>query len=168
MFLPFTLIEKLPPVVVCIFSVMSVEWDEPHPYTSVPVARSIFYTYITPPIICFTVLTMHNLSRITQLFYCRIEITGSHARPPDLMWPSVWPISIAYFPLFFFYSTADAKRCSLTFLLDTRICFNCFYDTLLFVIYLRYNILKDYMTRHLYKLVVAEIFSGNYIFVKIF
>lgn len=44
-FLPFRLIEKLPPVVVCMFSVMSVDCGEPHPYTSVPVARSIFYTY---------------------------------------------------------------------------------------------------------------------------
>lgn len=43
-FLPFKLMEKLPPVVVCIFSVMSVVWDEPHPYTSVPVARSMVCT----------------------------------------------------------------------------------------------------------------------------
>lgn len=43
--LPFRLMVKFPPVVVCIFSVMSVLWGEPHPsYTSVPVARSIFST----------------------------------------------------------------------------------------------------------------------------
>lgn len=61
-FLPLRLIEKLLPVVVCIFSVMSVDWGEPHPYTSVPVARSMFYTYRHKDFCSITVLTVHDLS----------------------------------------------------------------------------------------------------------
>lgn len=62
-----------------------------------------------------TISQAHHLSLDYTDILLQIEITGSHARPPD------FDVAIGVTSLFcdiplFFSITADAKRCSLTFL----------------------------------------------------